>query len=103
MGTSCVPAVCVVREFVQTACSAGVLMKISVFGLKSEIFTCTARVSGCCSLSRAEGVEWCAGCMGACCVKGRLCGATAVRELLELKVPGELQGTGIYARHHCNF
>ena len=69
VGASCVPAVCVVREFVQTACSAGVLMKISVFGLKSEIFTCTARVSGCCSLSRDEGVDCCAECMGACCVK----------------------------------
>jgi hypothetical protein len=72
-----------------------------VFGFKSEIFTCTAGASGS-SLSKAAGVEWCAGCMGACCVKGRLCGATAVRELLELKVLGELQGTGIYARH-CNF
>jgi hypothetical protein len=47
----------------------GVLMKISVFGLKSEIFTCTARVSGCCTLSKAEGVDCCAECMGACCVK----------------------------------
>jgi hypothetical protein len=40
---------------------------------------------------------------GSMLCEGRLCGATAVRELLELKVPGELQGTGIYARHHCNF
>jgi hypothetical protein len=28
--------------------------------------------------------------------EGRLCGAAAVRELLELKVPGELQGSEKY-------
>jgi hypothetical protein len=102
VGTSCVPAVCVVREFVQTAYSAGGLDEnLRVRALKWDIHlhSTSERMlhafegRGCRLLCWMHGSMLC---------KGRLCGATAVRVLLELKVPGELQGTEKYA-HHCNF